>query len=225
MITNKRDSFRNLSPAETASAKRVARNTWRYFRADGFECVRLHGTDVCATKGKTVILNSGGWRTVTTKDRMNYGPARVFSDKGKWVVSFDGKTAPFFDGMRLPHDLNSVKSKRAQKQEERALARMNKFLGKIKALAVLPEPEAGDCFICRFVTKAGSKAGTCIHDHIREGYIHGSLFVAAMRWAGYRDMGIRLYFDGFNRGDKWHRKVILSAMRRYTKAQLGIGAL
>jgi hypothetical protein len=75
--------------------------------------VRLHSTDVVTwdcTHGK-VVLNSGGWQTVTTKTAINVAFKQMpgfmsyylFQKKGNWFV-VNGKTGwvhPFVDGMEL----------------------------------------------------------------------------------------------------------------------------
>ena len=74
--------------------------------------VFLHG-NLIARIGETWIeLFDGGWRTATTKSRLNailaeHGNGdKVFQKKGEWFVTFsdyrDNKvTVPFFSGMRL----------------------------------------------------------------------------------------------------------------------------
>lgn len=62
--------------------------------------VILHGTAVVHMHPDgTYTLNSGGYRTSTTKDRINtYGPCHVITQtKGKWYVG----PFPFSDGMRV----------------------------------------------------------------------------------------------------------------------------
>lgn len=46
-----------------------------------------------------VLLDSGGWRTATTKARMNeYSPVSVHSKRGKWIVTTrSGDAIPFID--------------------------------------------------------------------------------------------------------------------------------
>jgi hypothetical protein len=66
--------------------------------------IRLHRTNVVHyAKDGTVTLNSGGWRTVTTKDRINrFSPLRVWSDKGVWwVISspVNGTVVRYEDGV------------------------------------------------------------------------------------------------------------------------------
>jgi hypothetical protein len=65
--------------------------------------VRLHETDVVIIRSDgNYVLNSGGWLTSTTKDRINnYSPASVYQAKRKWFLfdrSNDTNT-PFVDGM------------------------------------------------------------------------------------------------------------------------------
>jgi hypothetical protein len=74
--------------------------------------VYLHG-NLIARIGETWIeLFDGGWRTATTKSRLNailkeHGNGDcVFQKKGEWFVTFsdyrnNSVTVPFFSGMRL----------------------------------------------------------------------------------------------------------------------------
>jgi hypothetical protein len=72
-----------------------------------FEIV-LHNTSVFTryTDG-TVILNSGGWNTTTTKTAMNRAfdlfrmNARVWQSNFQWKVTFNGVTTNFHDGMEV----------------------------------------------------------------------------------------------------------------------------
>ena len=83
--------------------------------------VRLHSTDVVTLTmlgaryrhALAVTLNSGGWRTVTTKARINQVaheyrlPFRVQQDRGQWYVSYDSPrrfnvTVEFEDGLTFP---------------------------------------------------------------------------------------------------------------------------
>lgn len=92
--------------------RKLANNTYLEERPEGY-AVRLHGTDVVTLRPDgSAILNSDGWRTVTTKDRMNaYGPAAVFSKKGEWYAAarrpqgadFDA-AVPYRDGLVIAPD-------------------------------------------------------------------------------------------------------------------------
>jgi hypothetical protein len=68
--------------------RKLQNNTYLHARSNGDYAVRLHSTDVVTIHADgTYSLNTGGWETVTTKDRINnYGPARVYSHRGTWAV-------------------------------------------------------------------------------------------------------------------------------------------
>ena len=73
---------------------------------DGITRIVYHSTSVVeiAPDG-SVTLDSGGWRTSTTKTRMNQASNQfalgfqVYAKSGAWFVSFDGRELPFNDGM------------------------------------------------------------------------------------------------------------------------------
>ena len=68
----------------------------------------LHKTVVVEhrTNGE-IVLNSGGYRTATTKLAMNQASNQfnmgfqVFQNAGDWFVTYKGKTIPFYDEMIL----------------------------------------------------------------------------------------------------------------------------
>ena len=85
----------------------VSKNNTKIVTADGVTVITLHQTDVVKFNSNTVTLNSGGWRTVTTKARMNQAAIEfsldysVFARNGKWFVCLDSETQPFYDGIRF----------------------------------------------------------------------------------------------------------------------------
>lgn len=86
MRTNLSDAF---TPAEVKAwkPKIVQRNTFQFTR-DGATVIRLHHTDIVTLFASGVArYDSGGWRTMTTKDRINaYGPFKLVAVKGVWSV-------------------------------------------------------------------------------------------------------------------------------------------
>lgn len=81
--------------------------------------VQLHNTTVVKFDRDFITLNSGGWKTTTTKARMNqvsneYGLGyRVFQKDHEWYVSVGEKTLPFSDNMILKRkDLIALKNAR-----------------------------------------------------------------------------------------------------------------
>ena len=74
---------------------------------DGVLSVVYHSTEVVHATPQAIILDSGGYRTHTTKTRMNqasnqYGLGYVvYQTKHVWYVSHKGVDTVFHDGMRL----------------------------------------------------------------------------------------------------------------------------
>jgi hypothetical protein len=68
---------------------------------DDITRVFFHDTPVVAFDGKSITLNTGGWRTRSTKVRMNqasqeFGLAfRVFQKQQEWFVDYQEKVRPF----------------------------------------------------------------------------------------------------------------------------------
>lgn len=70
--------------------------------------VRFHNTDIVRISEHTVIFDSGGWRTVTTKQRMNQAmresniPIYVYQKDFNWFIAFTNSKKPdipFVDNM------------------------------------------------------------------------------------------------------------------------------
>lgn len=133
--------------------------------------VRLHATDVVILHPDgSYTLDSGGWRTVTTKDRINhYAPGTVSSDKGSWYYYPEygnwTRRYPFADGMTVHADgavTGSGPDETAIRRE--ILREIRTYCDGYAAHAVaqkgLEEPGPGDCLGCLMTTaSAESKKG------------------------------------------------------------------
>ncbi len=88
------------------AARKLANNTIAERSQDSVG-IRLHGTIIVRFHRDAVELNSGGYRTVTTKSRMNSLLNRyaVYQRRGDWFVMdrSTGTDYPFDDGMSLPY--------------------------------------------------------------------------------------------------------------------------
>lgn len=85
---------------------KVGHNTFETEHDDGRRTIRLYDTDIVTFHPDGMVeLDSGGWMTVTTKERMNrFSPFSVFAKRGTWYVrvgGIEGETVPFVDGIRL----------------------------------------------------------------------------------------------------------------------------
>lgn len=78
--------------------KKLENNTWGELHDNGIITVTLHKTVVVrAEPDGQFTLNSGGYRTATTKDRISrYSPTLVWQKHGQW---FYGNGEEFQDGV------------------------------------------------------------------------------------------------------------------------------
>lgn len=87
--------------------RKIDRNTYLRREPGGVLVVRYHATDIIRfSPDGSAVYNSGGWLTYSTKERMNaYGPARIHSEGGLWLVSHksDPLTAPKISKCRKCH--------------------------------------------------------------------------------------------------------------------------
>jgi hypothetical protein len=89
-----------------ADRRKVGNNTYAEILSDGTVGIKLHNTYVVKIhEDGTYTLNSGGWQTLTTKDRINqYSPRKVYQRNFQWYVEIVGSTGctnlfPFMEGM------------------------------------------------------------------------------------------------------------------------------
>lgn len=68
--------------------RKVGNNTYAEIEYDNSVSIRLHGTSVVRFYPNGLVkLNSGGWRTSTTKDRINkYSPVSVYQKNFEWFL-------------------------------------------------------------------------------------------------------------------------------------------
>lgn len=225
--------------------ERIANNTFRYRTDDGREIIRLHVTDIIEKfpNGK-VKLDSGGWKTSTTKSRLDMSGYQVYSDRGIWKVH-DRKrdiSVPFYDGITLPDAFDNAGTQRlAQAKADSQLklkAAIKKFVTKtLPTGKPIPKPDNGDCWYClmfdreepvqndgiSFVGPAAAKPARVrdaehLRKHVMEGYMPGSLVVNAFRDAGYTDQQIGFVVYGYALDHKRVRRLVI----RYLNKRLGL---
>ena len=209
---------------EIEGSKIVGNNTIEIKYADGRTAIRLHHTDV-VTKypDGSIALSSGGWRTPTTRDRIkNYSPIIVWTDNRVWYCRMRGehdKDYAFYDGITFEAD-GSLRGEPLQ-VDLKAIRKLKRQIKKFVDLldAGIPDPGPGDCWYCCMRDKDGvpwgahSKDNTHLLEHVKEGYMNGSLVVNAMRNNGYRD-------DQVQRTPWFPRDTVKRVVRRYLSERL-----
>ncbi|MCX5884332.1 MAG: hypothetical protein NT096_00205 [Proteobacteria bacterium] len=97
-----------LKTARDKCRKPIANNTWLILDTNSNDiAVRLHHTDILTFKPDgSIILDTGGWETVTTKARMNeyLDRPRIGSERGVWMISSGGIDYFYENGMTIKPD-------------------------------------------------------------------------------------------------------------------------
>jgi hypothetical protein len=180
-------------PIGYLSAKMAGRSTIKVTYPDGTQLLKYHDTVVIKKNPDgSVVLNSGGFRTITTKKRINeyftgssYGP--LTQENGIWYIY--GQM--FYDGI-IVKDEKVISEER--KLDLKHINLMKKKIAKYVKLiedGEIPTPNNGDCLICRI---PDTKDTNHLLSHLKENYVVGSLLVNAMRENGYDDERIRTHY-------------------------------
>lgn len=219
MIYSKRQTKKEILEGVSGikNTKIIANNTVRIEFEDGTIAIRLHNTNVVTTHPNgDITLNTGGWQTLTTKERITtYSPFRIRQEKGVWTVITSAGSYDFYDGITFR---DSVPLE-VRHTDTKGIAQLKKRITKFAALITednIPMPNGGDCWCCSMHTAEGKTMGELGDDtghllsHIDEGYMHGSLIVNAMRAKGYADRQIGLHL---------HMKLV-DTLRRAVRAYL-----
>lgn len=214
-------------------SKKLANNTYLYRRDDVF-CVKLHNTDVITIHGdNTQTLDSGGYFSKTTKDRLNtFSNASIFQKRGLWFIEQDGAEVAFFDGAKVDGFGNLVPGEVSAPDVKELLARKTILDHKVKKYidgfvkdAVengLGVPDLGDCLICRIY--AENPDGIAEHDfehifsHIEESYYTRTFLLLVIKSRGYANLGFiwNYHSDRVARGDgEYLRDELVCFFKKY----------
>lgn len=209
------EAQRDLSKARDKGAGRPVGNNTRLHYVDGTNgadiAVKLHNTDVVTIHSDgTYTLNSGGWRTSTTKARINeHSPARVYSKRGEWRIWRRDATGideewPFFDGIHVnadgcPVGLQPWRSERDEATRKRYKAEVRKyirgFLAHLATLDKLPEPNGGDCWGCYFEVQGDPNKAPMGWGHIW-GHFEDKYYVPSLLFKAFMERNPA--------GGQWH---------------------
>jgi len=202
MRITKRESLRGI--AGIKASKKIANNTYRVEYENGNVATRLHFTDIITVnKYEDIILNSGGWKSLTTKARINeFTPFTIYQKNHVWYVSTSVGTYDFYDGMTFDFSGCLISEDRTVDLEKLSELKkaIKKFCNLLDNLESIPQPSGGDCWNCHLKSGEGESMGDVfksvehLQNHIEEGYIHGSLLVNALLDSGYRREQVGLFY-------------------------------
>jgi|SRR5882724_8548968 len=198
------ESFKEaLEVLKGRDSRKLGNNTYLQKRGENI-AVKLHQTDVVTyTPNGEVILSSGGWKTVTTKDRINqFSPVRIYQKNHVWHVGDhifkDGMTIDASGTVKGADVYTPAKERVFQAQKRRLLKYAKNFSnalikGKVKS------PSAGDCFFCSMKDEQGKTIGDVSHfeQHMKENY-----FVPSLLYNALTETGASMYTKG-SIGNVW----------------------
>jgi len=176
--------------------RKLENNTYLEKNGD-YIAVRLHDTNIITFYPDKTIVTSGGWKTLTTKDRLNkYLPLRysIYQANSIWYYTIGSEKYVFEDGMILSKDGTPSDNLKFNPEKEREIKKLKRqirkyskdFVDTLKSWKI-PSPSNGDCWYCsmRTVDKnvpLGEVNGDKDHilSHLDEGYYVPSLLVRAI---------------------------------------------
>ena len=196
-----KDALKGIEIAPTTKPKRFEWGVVEYQTPNNETRWRYHNTDIVTlTKTGDIILNSGGFRTMTTKEktnnilthigqRLSYRRWFIHQANGLWTVSNrqDGLHVPYFDGLNLSkaNDLETqIEAQKAQLEQIKLRKAILEYSKLYTLESALPDGKAteGDCWLCCGIAHNEREH---LLAHIKEGYVMTHLACRALEANGY----------------------------------------
>lgn len=178
-------------------SKKVANNTYARLDSNGAIVIRYHDTDVVTLFYDGAIrLDSGGWKTLTTKERLNWFlpySIRVYQESGIWYLSDNKEVYLFEDGLTISAsgEITGAGSLESVKEIENLRKEIRKYCKRFAKAVInleVGKPSGGDCWYCAMVTQDGETLGEAINNtdhflsHFEESYFVPSLLYKAIQY-------------------------------------------
>lgn len=230
---NFREARETLERGRNPNRRKIYNNTTLELLGSGllndhYIGLRLHDTVIIKYYPDYMILDSGGWRTVTTKARLNAYVPNVYigQEKGIWYIS----GSLFYDGIKIDYKGNILSKIRLPDATIKENKRVKKLVRKYALDFVeawrkddfsLPSNE--DCWYCLFKDEDGTIFGDFndvdihIQHHIEGSYFVPSLLLNALTEAGYSNPGFIYQYKSL--GDSKNNS-IYRAIYRYILKRL-----
>uniref|UniRef100_A0A6M3LK84 Uncharacterized protein n=1 Tax=viral metagenome TaxID=1070528 RepID=A0A6M3LK84_9ZZZZ len=234
-----------MTGVEYVKSKLVDHNTVEYHCIDGTKVIRLHRTDILVFKPNgDVVLNSGGWQTVVTKERMNgFLPKGwgIYQEKNVWYLSKgeywsdpDRKSWVYQDGITILGTGGVSGASKDRKKLDKRLKDIRVYVdGFMKKLVAreLPQPGNGDCWFCLFKDKDGRTRSDHILEHFKDKYYVPSLLmnaIAEIPVSQTSKSSIGYWFKVHDQECTWFEDIskeqVKKSLTRYLKRRLGMAA-
>lgn len=218
--TTKHESLRHIVGTPYFNkARKIDRNTYRYECEDDggnvFENIRLHKTDIItrALRVAETSFSTGGWRTNTTKERLNKFAPKGFSfwsEKGVFFITSPlGEKFAMDDGITFDYEGRCISGHHAyagkngpMPVDEEIRRLIVAYMAKVrKAGKYLPVYSDTDCWLC--ASEEGMDPDLKMDNqhiltHLIEGTLDGSLLRNALNSRGNYTR-YQHYLDGSRR--------------------------
>ena len=187
-----------VNDAIPETVRKTANNTLEYELEGGGRGVQLHDTEIIRITQEGIALNSGGYKTLTTKSRMNdyipY-PWSLYQESGVWYLtnlSRGWENAPrwvFKDGITIDGDTIIGDAGNADKisLQRKQIKKYAKDYIEALMNGDVSKPSNGDCWYCLMrVNGTDQTLGEANNDtshlesHMRESYYVPSLLLRAI---------------------------------------------
>ena len=228
-------------------------NNTRIIRTFDDDCVgiRLHDTVIVKYfKNGNIQLNTDGWRTVTTRNRINYyTPDHISITQTKfiWFLFVSGKEYLYTDDLIIsgnqvtlhnenykPYDIKELKQ--IEKKKAKADKFCKKFIDKFFNQEI-PKPSGGDCWLCLMIDQNDVNY-VDYPDHIM-GHVNSNYYVPSLLHNAIKESkGLFAPIDFHNiayfwKQDGWKeqkpfaedmtRERLTNALKRYVRKRIGLG--
>lgn len=217
---NKREMLAQLGTAPEKS-RMAARNTLDYTLPDGERRIRLHGTDVVTLHSHGgFTLDTGGWNTMTTRDRMNgWIPTgyMVFTHKGQIHLCTRDGTWPFLQSIYVG-PRGAVYPDQGPDDNKRLRRLIDRYCREFKKRGLpTAEESKGDPWVV-----PGLTSESVMMDWLESCYIHRTMYALALRNAGLTDQGVAFFIYDVDRKGGNLDGTDMRRIRRYIRACVGL---
>ena len=162
-------------------------NNTRVQRRGDKIAIKYHDTDIMLFSENVIIMDCEGWRTSTTKMRLNDNlpsPWYVYQEKNQWYLNYANKdTFVFEDGIMIDLQTTMVTGAgklSGVKKHQKLIRQINKYANDFVIEFVagnIPAFSAGDCFYCQMEGMSGEDH---LISHMEEKYYVPSLLLNAI---------------------------------------------
>jgi hypothetical protein len=204
--------------------KRIAHNTFDYLH-NGIRKIRYTDTDIIIFNKNYIILNTGGFYTNTTKNRINefLNHGYIYQNKGIWYYRQHTEEIRFFNGIKIDINTGKVlnknktpKTKKLDNYNKRINKLINAYCNKINKIESLPNNISGDCLYCQS-NELSQYNNDHLLSHLKEKYIMKSLILRALEHKKYNCPNFIYKIGSNNKND---RNQIINALKKYFRNNL-----